>query len=463
MEQQLNTQVLSVEQLFTQFWPFVLLIIIFVAAVTSIMMLYRSRTQLNDWIAESRLLQREYERNLNSLLIDTREDMLRQVEDGQRAEQQMLLLNSNRLQQEMERRFGEMTVSISRDHGNLQALMAERLERFQRATTESLSEGKLGQQQILSNGVEQLGNLVNQALLQHGEALGKRVHQLMESTEQRLREISGVVDERLSKGFEKTTETFTLVLEHLNRIDEAQKRIAELSSNVVSLQELLSDKRSRGAFGEMQLASLVENLLPQKYFSLQQTMGNGTRVDCLLRLPEPTGNIAVDAKFPLESFQRMTDMAQPQTERHRAGRQFHQDIKKHINDIASKYIIHGETADGAMMFIPAEAVFAEIHAHHPKLVEAAQRKGVWLVSPTTMMAVLTTARAVLRDAATQKQVHVIRDHLYALSQDFERFRQRMGKLSQHISQAHQDVDEVEISARRISSRFQKIDQVELDS
>ena len=161
MEQQLNNQALSVEQFFSQFWPFVLLTILLVVAIASILMLYRSRNQLSEWIAESRLLQREYERNFNSLLIDTREDMLRQVEDGQRAEQQMLLLNSNRLQQEMERRFGEMTVSISRDHGALQAQLAERLERFQSTTTESLSEGRLGQQQVLSHGVEQLGNLVN--------------------------------------------------------------------------------------------------------------------------------------------------------------------------------------------------------------------------------------------------------------------------------------------------------------
>ncbi|MEN8213829.1 MAG: DNA recombination protein RmuC [Pseudomonadota bacterium] len=453
---------LNADQFVVHFWPLLLLALALLVAAVSLLMLYRSRNQLHEWISESRLQQREYERNLNSLLVDTREDMLRQVEDGQRAEQQMLLLNSNRLQQEMERRFGELLTSISRDQGSLQTQLAERLEKFQHATSESLSAGKLSQQQVLSTGIEQLGALVNQALLQHGESLGKRVHQLMESTDQRLREISGRVDERLSKGFEKTTQTFTQVLEHLNRIDEAQKRIAELSSNVMTLQELLSDKRSRGAFGEMQLAELVENLLPRKHFSLQQTLGNGTRVDCLLRLPEPTGNVAVDAKFPLESFQSMTDQAQSATERLKAGRQFRQDIKKHIADIASKYIIQGETADGAMMFIPAEAVFAEIHAHHPNLVEEAQHKGVWLVSPTTMMAVLTTARAVLRDVATQKQVHVIREHLYALSKDFERFHQRMEKLSQHISQAHQDVEEVQTSARRISNRFHKIDQVEME-
>lgn len=462
MEQPLIDSEIGVAQLFSHLWPMLLLPLLVLLAMGVVVLLFRSRAQLNDWITEFRAVQREQERNLNSLLVDTREDMLRHVEDGQRSQQQMLLLNSNRLQQEMERRFGEMLASISRDHGSLQTQMTERLEKFQRSTSESLSAGSVSQQQVLSNGVEQLGALVNQALLQHGEALGQRVHQLMESTDLRLREISGQVDQRLSKGFEKTTQTFTQVLEHLYRIDEAQKRLAELSANVVTLQELLSDKRSRGAFGEVQLAALVENLLPQKHFDLQRTMSNGTRVDCLLKLPEPTGDVAVDAKFPLESYQRMTDLALSKAERHQADRQFQQDIKKHINDISAKYIIQGETSDGAMMFIPAEAVFAEIHSHHPQLVEMAQRKGVWLVSPTTMMAILTTARAVLRDAATQQQVHVIRDHLYALSQDFERFRQRMERLSQHISQAHQDVAEVQTSAKRISKRFHKIDQVELE-
>jgi len=206
----------------------------------------------------------------------------------------------------------------------------------------------------------------------------------------------------------------------------------------------------------------VRNLLPENAFSLQQTLPNGTRVDCLLELPEPTGRLAVDAKFPLESFRSMTDPAQSQPVRERSARQFRQDVKKHIGDIATKYIIDGETASGAMMFIPAEAVFAEIHAHHPELVEEAQRKSVWLVSPTTLMAILTTTRSVLRDAATQQQVHLIRQHLHALSKDFQRFRERMDKLSRHISLAHQDVSDVHRSASRISDRFQRIDDVDID-
>ncbi|KRT56709.1 DNA recombination protein RmuC, partial [endosymbiont of Ridgeia piscesae] len=175
----------------------------------------------------------------------------------------------------------------------------------------------------------------------------------------------------------------------------------------------------------------------------------------------PTGNVVIDAKFPLESYQRMMDDTQSESERLQAQRQFRQDIRKHIDDIASKYIIEGETSDGAVMFIPAEAVFAEIHAHFPDLVEEAFRRRVWLVSPTTMMAILTTARAVLKDAATREQVHIIQEHLRELSKDFGRFQSRMDKLATHISQAHTDVNNVNISARKITGRFEKIERVEL--
>jgi DNA recombination protein RmuC len=303
---------------------------------------------------------------------------------------------------------------------------------------------------------------VGEALVQHADSLGRRVAQLTDSTDRRLQEISGQVEKRLNEGFEKTTETFTQVLTHLSRIDEAQKRITELSSNVVSLQEVLSDKRSRGAFGEVQLNALVRNVMPEAGFALQHTLSNGKRADCLLFLPDPTGNVVIDAKFPLEAYQRLQDQRLGEAERGRVQRQFRQDIRKHIDDIAAKYIIPGETSDGAVMFIPAEAVFAEIHARFPDLVEEAFRKRVWLVSPTTMMAILTTARAVLKDAATREQVHIIQQHLRDLSRDFDRFQNRMERLASHISQAHTDVNHVNISARKISSRFERIEKVELD-
>lgn len=293
------------------------------------------------------------------------------------------------------------------------------------------------------------------------ERLAKSNDQIQQTLHKRLTEISGQVETRLNKGFERTNETFTDVVKRLALIDEAQKKITELSSSVVSLQEVLNDKRSRGAFGEAQMMMQVRNALPENAFQEQYMLSNGTRVDCMLFLPEPTSNLALDAKFPLDSYKTMMDPDVPKIDRLSAEKQFKQDIKKHINDISDKYIIPGETSDGALMFIPAEAVFAEIHAHHAGLVEEAQRRRVWMVSPTTMMAVLTTARAVLKDSATRKQVHLIQEHLIMLSTDFDRFRKRMDSLSKHIQQANKDVEEVNTSARKISSRFDKIEKVEL--
>lgn len=269
------------------------------------------------------------------------------------------------------------------------------------------------------------------------------------SINQRLKEITGLVEKRLAEGFEKTNTTFTDIVKRLALIDEAQKKITELSSNVVSLQSILSDKRARGAFGEVQLNHLVRDMLPEQSFALQHTLSNHTRCDCMLFLPQPTGNIVIDAKFPLENYQNN----QPQA--------FKQDLKNHINAIASKYIISGETADGAMMFIPAEAIFADIHANHADIVQLAQRKRVWLSSPTTLMAILTTARAVLKDAETRQQVHLIQEHLVALAKDFDRFQSRMDHLAKHIDQAQQDVSEVHTSAKKISSRFSKIERLEV--
>jgi len=310
----------------------------------------------------------------------------------------------------------------------------------------------------MQQGIEKrLGEMSQSSI----ERLAKSNDQIQETLHKRLTEISGQVETRLNKGFEKTNETFTDVVKRLALIDEAQKKITELSSSVVSLQEVLNDKRSRGAFGEAQMMLQVRNALPENSFEEQYKLSNGTRVDCMLFLPEPTGHLAIDAKFPLDSYKTMMNPDAPQSDRVTAERQFKQDIKKHINDIADKYIIPGETSDGALMFIPAEAVFAEIHAHQAELVEEAQRRRVWMVSPTTMMAVLTTARAVLKDSATRKQVHLIQEHLIRLSSDFDRFRKRMDNLSKHIQQANKDVEEVNTSARKISSRFDKIEKVEL--
>lgn len=314
----------------------------------------------------------------------------------------------------------------------------------------------------IQKGLYELRKHITDTLNQNTETLSKRVNELNQSTAKHLKDISGEVEKRLADGFEKTNATFTDVVKRLALIDQAQKKITELSSNVVSLQEVLSDKKSRGAFGEVQLSALVRNMLPEQNFSMQHTFSNGKRADCVLFLPEPTGNIAIDAKFPLESYRRVVDQNLTEAERKVATTQFKIDIKKHMQDISERYIIENETSDGAVMFIPAESVFAEIHAHYPELVDEAYRMRVWLVSPTTLMAILSTARAVLKDAATRKQVHIIQEHLAQLSQDFNRFQKRMDNLSRHIQQAHVDVEDIHKSSRKITSRFNKIEQVELE-
>lgn len=340
----------------------------------------------------------------------------------------------------------------------LQQAFGEHRARFDERQMDSLKV----LQDTLQKGTDANRVQVKEALGDYAKELGLRMNQLTETTETRLKEINQHVEKRLADGFEKTNETFNDVIKRLAMIDAAQQKITELSSNVVSLQEILNDKRSRGAFGEVQLSALIHNMLPEQHFSFQHTLSNQKRVDCMLFLPEPTGHIAIDAKFPLENYRHMIDASLSEADRVIAERQFKQDIKKHIQDIAEKYIIPGETTDGAVMFIPAEAVFAQIHAHHSDLVQLAQQQKVWMVSPTTMMAILTTARAVLKDAATRQQVHEIQKHLRHLSEDFTRFQIRMDNLAKRIAQTHADVEQVHISSRKITQRFVQIERAELD-
>ncbi len=279
--------------------------------------------------------------------------------------------------------------------------------------------------------------------------------------DERLEQISGKVNERLEDGFRKTNETFVNVMTRLATIDEAQKKIESLTGSVVSLQELLGDKRARGAFGEVQLEALVRNVLPTAAFEMQATLSNGTRVDCVLRLPAPTGLVAVDSKFPLENYHRMYAADANDVDRALAQKQFRADVRRHVDDISRKYILPGETADGAVMFVPAEAVFAEIHANHAEVVEHAIARRVWIVSPTTLMAVLNTARAVLKDVETRKQIHVIKESLARLAVEFSRFDERMRDLARHIRQAHEDVEKVQLTSGKISQRFAQIEGVDL--
>lgn len=301
---------------------------------------------------------------------------------------------------------------------------------------------------------------INHSFKNHAQSLNMQVGQLHNEVKANLHQISNEVNKKLNEGFERTTVTFTNVVKRLTIIDEAQKKITELSNHVVDLQSVFQDKRSRGAFGEVQLEQLIQNIIPKQNYQLQYTLSNQKRADCILFLPKPTGNIVIDAKFPLETFQLMQNASPSDKKSHQS--QFKQDIKKHIQDISQKYIIKNETAEGAIMFIPAEAIFAEIHANFPELVQLAQTQKVWLASPSTLMAILTTASSVIKDDATKKQVHIVQEHLNLLSKDFARFQKRMDNLSRHINQATQDVSEIHTSAKKISQRFTKIEQLEIN-
>ncbi len=377
------------------------------------------------------------------------------------------------LTQDMESRHRAVLTDLHAGLSQQSDRMQSQLSALQVAQTERLAETR----ETVTGQFSQFQSAMLEKLIEQGRAeqgmlqdtlkgmtaqFSERVQQLSQTVDGRLSEISGKVAERLDEGFKKTNETFTSVMTRLAVIDEAQKKIEGLATNVVSLQEILGDKRSRGAFGEVQLEALVRNSLPPDAYAFQHTLKSGARVDCVLILPEPTGSVCVDSKFPLENYRRMFDDSLPQAERDASRRQFKADVKKHVDDIAAKYIVAGETSDGAVMFLPAEAVFAEIHAYHPELVEHAQKKRVWLTSPTTLMAVLNTARAVIRDSETRRMAHVIKDELSKLAKDFARFDERMKKLATHIEQANKDVSEVRISSDKISRRFLQIERVELD-
>ena len=402
----------------------------------------------------------------------------------QQASQQALAqLLTQQLEEKHRMMMGEMHQSLNVLADRLQSLNADQQDRLRAqlsleltATREAMQALQVAQRDHLSQSSEQLSlslrnglseqgmlqqNLLKTALQTTTQSLTQSIESLTKIVDARLEEMSGKVSERLEAGFKKTNETFVSVMARLATIDEAQKKIDGLSVNVVSLQELLGDKRSRGAFGEVQLEGLIRNVLPNSSFAMQHTFSNGARVDCALFLPEPTGTVAVDSKFPLENYHRMTDSSQGDLVQAQAAKLFKADVKKHIDDISSKYIIANETSDGAVMFIPAEAVFAEIHAYHRDVVDYAMQKRVWMVSPTTLMAVLNTARAVLKDVEMRKQVHIIKDELGKLSKDFDRFDTRMKKLADNIRQAHENAQDVHISSQKISRRFAQIEKVDL--
>jgi len=287
---------------------------------------------------------------------------------------------------------------------------------------------------------------------------------LNEKIETKLNYINNKVNERLDENFEKTNKTFTNVLERLSKIDEAQKKIDTLSTDIVSLQSILTDKKTRGIFGEINLKHIMNNVFGEndKIYKMQYKFENDTIADCVLFAPEPLGVIAIDSKFPLEHYQIMVDKTIDNTSRTQAEKLFRIDMKKHIDAISSKYIIDGVTSDQAIMFLPAEAIFAEINAYHQDIIEYAYKKRVWLTSPTTLISTLTTIQIIMKNIERDKYTSVIHNELRLLSDEFNRYKERWDKLYRSIETVSKDVKDIHTTTDKITKRFNSINQVEME-
>lgn len=319
---------------------------------------------------------------------------------------------------------------------------------------------------------ERLGNLEKNTLKELGDFqtniirnMNDDFNGLNDRIDSRLRVINDKVNERLDENFEKTNKTFSSVLERLSKIDEAQKKIDGLSTDIISLQGILTDKKSRGIFGEVNLTHILSSVFGEKndkIYQLQYPFSNGTIVDAVLFAPEPLGVVGIDSKFPLENYQKMVDRNNSKLERELAEKQFKIDVKKHIDAISSKYIIPGETSNQAIMFLPAEALFAEINAYHNDLVEYSYKKKVWITSPTTLISTLTVIQMLLKNMERDKYASIIHDELNKLGLEFARYKERWDKLSRSIETVNKDVENIHITTDKISKRFDSINQVEIN-
>lgn len=285
-----------------------------------------------------------------------------------------------------------------------------------------------------------------------------------EKLDNRLRLINDKVNERLDENFEKTNKTFTNVLERLSKIDEAQKKIDTLSGDIISLQGVLTDKKTRGIFGEVNLEHILSNVFGlnnDKIYKTQYTLSNGTIADSILFTPEPLGTIAIDSKFPLEHYQIMVDKNNSIEVREQAEKMFKVDMKKHIDAISSKYIIPGETSDQAILFLPAEAIFAEVNAYHTDILDYAYKNRVWITSPTTLISTLTTIQIILKNIERDKYTKVIHSELRLLDEEFKRYKDRWDKLYRSIETVSRDVKDIYTTTDKITKRFNSINQVEI--
>ena len=322
-----------------------------------------------------------------------------------------------------------------------------------------------------SNITERLGKLETNMIKEVSEFKGDINKDLNENfikvndkLEERLRLINDAVNERLDQNFEKTNKTFNSILERISKIDEAQKKIDSLSNDIVSLQGVLTDKKTRGIFGEVNLQNIMSNVFGDnsKVYKMQEKMPNGTIVDCALYAPEPLGLVGIDSKFPLENYRNMVDRNNDIKKREESVKLFKLDMKKHIDAIADKYIIPGVTSDQAILFLPAEAIFAELNAYHTDIIDYAYKRRVWITSPTTLMSTLTTIQVIIKNIERDKYASIIHNELKLLDIEFKRYKDRWDKLAHNIDNVSKDVKDIYTTTDKISKRFDSINQVEVE-
>lgn len=336
-----------------------------------------------------------------------------------------------------------------------------RLRHGQADNAVAVMAASLAQSQASLDGrLRQLAEMQQTAQSQLGERLQAQERALRTALDERLALVGQSVGETLEKTRQQTDATMTDLRDRLVRIDAAQKQLGDLATQVGGLQELLSNKQARGAFGEAQLADLVTGVLPPDAYGFQVTLSNGKRVDCLLRLPMPPGPIAIDAKFPLESY-RALRAATDDTARALAARGFSADVLTHVRDIRDRYILAGETADSALMFLPSEAIYAELHSNFASVIEQSYRARVFIVSPTTLWATLNTVRAVLKDVRMRQQADVIQTEVRILLEDVTRLDDRVGKLQRHFDQTADDLRQIRISTEKVVKRGERIEEIGL--
>ena len=309
----------------------------------------------------------------------------------------------------------------------------------------------------LAQGQQQLVGGLTQVTNAQVQAQAK----LLETMEKRLEEVSTRMATSLTGSATRTAHSLGELQQRLEAIDKAQTKIEKLSGEVLTLQDILSNKQTRGAFGEFQLQEIVSNALPPDAYTFQHTLSNGRRADCLIHLPLPPGPIVIDSKFPLEAYEALR-AAEGERAKLEAGRALKVAVLTHVKHIAERYIIEGETAESALLFLPSEAVYAELHANFADVVRAGFEARVWIVSPTTAMATLNTMRAVMKDARMRDQAHRIRREMGLLTKDVARLLERVGNLDRHFERAHEDIRKIKISAERAGNRAERLEVFEFD-